>query len=380
MPAIKTSSSNRVPECATPGRLTDFLKSGNASLDPRFSKIAIDYMRQGEKLGLRWDYTFFQMILETGYLTYRGDNGRPGDVKPSQNNFAGIGATGGGNPGESFSDVDTGVLAHMQHVLLYSGATIDNPVAERTRKVQEWGVLNKLKKQSHRHPITFAQLAKIWAPRSNYVSGLETLADKFYSGYCKERDPHPEWVAEARGIATRKTASAGNPNGNRPSRGDELARRAIEEGKAQDDNTLSGLGAAGLGSVVTPSYSILNSPSDSADEGPDKPAASANAGHPARFLTASAASNLAASITPPPTPKPHGCHVWTASYGGLKALIIRVKAPRSTEYTVLEVNEANARREAEAYIAAYAKGGEIAGEFQNQSQALDKAFKLCPEK
>jgi hypothetical protein len=33
----------------------------------------------------------------------------------------------------------------------------------------------------------------------------------------------------------------------------------------------------------------------------------------------------------------------------------------------------------DAYIAAYAKGGESVGAFTSQSKALDKAFELCPE-
>ena len=48
-------------------------------------------------------------------------------------------------------------------------------------------------------------------------------------------------------------------------------------------------------------------------------------------------------------------------------------------YTVLDVNEGTAQREADAYIAAYAKGGKKVGEFSNPTQALDKAFELCPE-
>ena len=48
-------------------------------------------------------------------------------------------------------------------------------------------------------------------------------------------------------------------------------------------------------------------------------------------------------------------------------------------YTVLDVNEGSEKREADAYIAAYAKGGEKVGEFANPSQALDKAFELCPD-
>ena len=73
------------------------------------------------------------------------------------------------------------------------------------------------------------------------------------------------------------------------------------------------------------------------------------------------------------------CRVWTASYGGAKAIIIKAIADQTTNYTVLDVNEGAEKREADAYISAYAKGGESVGEFATQTQALDKAFELCPE-
>jgi hypothetical protein len=50
-----------------------------------------------------------------------------------------------------------------------------------------------------------------------------------------------------------------------------------------------------------------------------------------------------------------------------------------THFTVLEVNEGSEKKEADAYIAVYAKGGQAIAEFPNQDQALDKAFDLCPE-
>src|SRR5690606_9020449 len=73
------------------------------------------------------------------------------------------------------------------------------------------------------------------------------------------------------------------------------------------------------------------------------------------------------------------CRVWTASYGGQKALIIRVNSDKGTDFTVLDVNEGAEKREADAYIAAYAKGGAIEAEFASQTQALERAFELCPE-
>ena len=94
------------------------------------------------------------MIIETGSLTYRNGN-RSGDVKPAQNNFAGLGATGGGETGESFKDIATGVRGHIEHLLLYAGQRVDNPVAERTRKVQEWNVLTPW--QAKLHPADHVQ-------------------------------------------------------------------------------------------------------------------------------------------------------------------------------------------------------------------------------
>jgi hypothetical protein len=80
-----------------------------------------------------------------------------------------------------------------------------------------------------------------------------------------------------------------------------------------------------------------------------------------------------------PTAPVQKCRVWTASYGGQKALIIKSLADRVVNYTVLDVNEGAEKREADAFISAYAKEGVIAGEFVSQAQALDKAFELCPE-
>ncbi len=74
------------------------------------------------------------------------------------------------------------------------------------------------------------------------------------------------------------------------------------------------------------------------------------------------------------------CRVWTASYGGSKAIIIKAEGDGLTNYTVLDVHAGKEQREAQAYINAYAKGGQTIGEFSSPTAALDKAFELCPEK
>ncbi|MGD9806350.1 MAG: glucosaminidase domain-containing protein [Hyphomicrobiaceae bacterium] len=385
VPAIKTSARNHVEACVTPGRLTAFLKSRNERLDPRFEKIAVEYMRHGERLGLRWDYAFYQMLLETGYLSFRGDHGRRGDVSPRQNNFAGMGATGKGAPGESFPDVSTGVLAHLQHVLIYAGETVENPVADRTRKVQEWGILKSMQRRA-RGSVTFRHLAQKWAPGSDYVSGLESIADRFRNGFCDIPDPHPEWIAEARGT-TPKTAMA-DAVPEEPDRvsGAELARRAITDGKAAEDDQRSGLGVGAPetgrpAATPPPTYSILNAPETEAAAPPAAP----DKAPPVTMASAAASIGTTSPRASSPSKPQQGakpaasCRVWTASYGGQKALIIRVNSDKGTDFTVLDVNEGAEKREAEAYIAAYAKGGAIEAEFGSQAQALDKAFELCPE-
>jgi Mannosyl-glycoprotein endo-beta-N-acetylglucosaminidase len=438
LPAIKISETNKVPACATPGRLTAFLEGRNGKLDKKFAVIAADYMRIGEELGIRWDTAFFQMLLETGNLTFTGD------VDITQNNFAGLGATGKHESGDTFPDVPTGVKGHLQHLLLYSGEKIDNPVADRTRKVQEWGVLTEWLK-SLKGPMTYQTLARKWAPSSRqYANNIENVQDAFYDGLCKSPDPKPEMMALAKPDTANKVAAntktgklgkkvdpaihaevqalaqvdetpaeappvaeAAEAAEATPPKvsGADLARKAVEEARASGSFVRSSLGGGSLAKAaatapsapeaapeaakVQPAVTIINAPKPEPQqvtvEAP--PAAAA----PAKAAGAEAAAKVekvalgvgvkaAASVAPAAAQQAvTKCRVWTASYGGGHAVIIKANADLTTNYTVLDVNEGAEKREAEAYIAAYAKGGQPVGEFQSQTQALDKAFELCPE-
>jgi hypothetical protein len=406
LPPVKITDANKVPACVTPGRLLAYIKNRNDKLDAKFEAMPVEYMRHGEALGLRWDYAFFQAMLETGYLKFTGD------VKPDQNNFAGLGATGRGVRGESFKDVSSGSRAHLEHLLMYTGEKLANPIAQRTRNIQEWGVLTEWQKTIS-GPMTFAQLAKQWAPGSKgYVGDIKTLADKFFKGECNEADPRPELLAAVRGntesVATaakeppnketpKKTAKAGAPGAQAPAetaekvgKGEALAKRAIDEAK-KDGATRTGLGAGDLAAAgaasapaetqtSAPKVTILNA-TPPADMAPDKAVAPDKTAPPA-IETASLAGAAKSAGKEAKAEKPataSKCRVWTASYGGAKAIIIKAVADKITNYTVLDVNEGTEKRESEAYISAYAKGGEAVGEFPSQTQALDKAFELCPE-
>jgi hypothetical protein len=294
------------------------------------------------------------------------------------------------------------VKAHLQHVQLYSGEPVDDPVADRTRKVRDWGILTNWQK-GLKKPIRFSDLTKRWSPGdSGYARDIASVAERFMADYCNKPDPAPEQVAEARGESAggKAVASADQP-ADRPS-GADLARAAMERGRAEGQTQRSGLGAGAMartGAATTaiaapaaapavekpaaPAYTVLNAPK--ADETPkaeapkaDKPAtvqtaSAAGATKPAAGANSAPAANAASESG---TAK---CRVWTASYGGQKAIIIRAVVDGVSNFTVLDVNEGAEKREADAYIAAYARGGRTVGEFGSQAQALDKAFELCPE-
>jgi hypothetical protein len=430
LPEIMAGPGNAVPSCVTPGRLMAFLKQRNPELNPRYDSIATQYMRFGEQLGVRWDYAFYQMVVETGALSYWRGN-RAGDVKPEQNNFAGLGATGGGERGESFKDIETGVRAHIEHVLLYAGHPVATPVAERTRKVHEWGILNPWQ-QSIRRPITYADLATKWAPGNrHYVAMLQTVADRFVMDVCRTPDPRPQLVQEARALAgnpagkeatpATTTAAGASKTADAASSvlalGAELVQRVFEP-KAEQNEGRSALGALqppaepAAPAAASAPYKVLN-PAPPQQEASATPVSTTPAGAAAtpaafdanakadtaakaganerpsdkagtRFALAGTAATGAAKLKPapdaavPPSAN-QKCRVWTASYGGQKSIIIRSVVDQVVNFTVLDVNAGSEGREAEAFIAAYAKNGKIAGEYPNQAQALDKAFELCPE-
>jgi len=103
------------------------------------------------------------------------------------NNFAGVGAAITGKPGEHFNDAATGVLAHLQHVLMYSTTRIPDPVAKRTRLVQN--DVQAIMRRLHR-PVTFADLARQWTGvgQSSYAEQMRRLAATYSERFCGGED------------------------------------------------------------------------------------------------------------------------------------------------------------------------------------------------
>ena len=424
-PTSRVSAKNAVPECVTPGRLIEYLKSRNPELSSplreRARRVHAHRRAARRALGLR--------LLPDD----------PGDRRAQLPARQPVGRR------EARAEQLCGPRRHRRRrarrelqgrrrracartssiCCTIPAQKLDNPTAERTRKVQEWGVLTNWHAQFTR-PITFADLAAKWAPGSNsYSQMLEAIAERF-DEFCDKPDPRPELVAQVRGSTQGCRGQARAPVRRR-------ARQARHrDGKAED-------GAQQVrpwrARTIRPAakarpapYKILNAPppsQETADPGrrptrrhdrcrnsrrsqshrprparSRRQAAKACSRPPAKRCRPRPARSPAATGTAEKRALPgrlgsrrrqadgaaagrrhagQKCRVWTASYGGQKALIIRSVIDKVVNYTVLDVNEGAEKREADAFISAYAKDGAIAGEYGNQSQALDKAFELCPE-
>ena len=100
---------------ATEHDLVRFLLETNLQADvSEVSTIARHYIEESRIEGVNHDIAFCQMCVETDFLRFTGD------VHRRQNNFAGIGATGGGVPGDSFESVQIGIRAQIQHLKAYA--------------------------------------------------------------------------------------------------------------------------------------------------------------------------------------------------------------------------------------------------------------------
>jgi len=429
-PKIRTDAGNVVPRCVTPKRLMAFLRSRNGSLDRRFADIAAYYRKHGETWHVRWDYAFFQMTLETNFLTYRRGNGGWGDVDPKQNNFAGLGTTGGGVPGDSYPDVSTGVLAQIQHLVVYSGERIDNPVGARTRLKQDDIIEASAGKKG---AVTFSDLARRWAADRHYGTSIEWVASSYRQMFCKPGDaveeaeapapPKPVKRAAIKRDAKQEMARAANLGGPlpvdkpqapaeppvrtvwsatdagsmpapKPQQRQEAPRRA----QAAPLPTRKPIEVADAGPVVaeqilqtgsepTPPSSVAAvdaaaavAPVNEALHASDAPAPSATAqGSRLAFASAAAlgAARPTAATAPQKAPSSDTCSISSASYGGKKVLLVRTADGAKTRYTVLTVLEGFEKSLLDSYLKAHAPGGSSVGEFTSKDAALAKARELC---
>lgn len=98
---------------ASVNQMIAFVRTVNPQFNP---DIARAFLPISARYGVRGDVAFCQSIHETNWFRYGGD------VRADQNNFAGIGATGGGARGHSFPTIEDGVTAQIQHLFAYATA------------------------------------------------------------------------------------------------------------------------------------------------------------------------------------------------------------------------------------------------------------------
>jgi hypothetical protein len=79
--------------------------------------LATLFVDEGATEGVRGDIAFVQAVLETGWFGFSGS------VPSTYNNFAGIGATGGGGVAAQFANATLGVRAQIQHLRAYADKT-----------------------------------------------------------------------------------------------------------------------------------------------------------------------------------------------------------------------------------------------------------------
>lgn len=359
--AIRSSAVNPVPACVTPDRLMAFVASRNPRLDPRYRDIALLYKQHGEMWRVRWDYAFFQMVVETNALQFRRGDGSPGDVKPKQNNFAGVGTTGGGVPGDSYPDVSTGVLAQIQHLVVYSGERIDKPVAPRTQLVQD-AILTESVPVARRRPITFQDLAGRWAADRVYGRSIETIAELFRAVHCT--GPQLPRVAEAPPVVAPAPRPAARPATVAAAPPASIAKPAPAPASAPEQ-----VPPAKLKVAATTPVKVRAQPTQPAPGG-----AAGEAGAAQNPVHVFAAPKIVAAQA---AETPESCRVQSASFGGRKALLIRAVVAGQPQFTALQVLDGFEGSMSASFMAAHAPGGERVGEFESTEAALAEARRRC---
>lgn len=369
-PPIRLSETNRVPACVTPARLNAYLDTQitrrGYRVHPAHRNIAQWYRRHGESQQVRWDYAFFQMALETNFLSFRRGNGKRGDVHPRQNNFAGLGTTGGGVPGDSYPDAATGVLAQIQHLVVYSGQRLRNPTGHRTRLKQNV-ILQSVRKIVRRRPVTFADLAGRWAADRRYGDSIQRVANRFFATYCKgqvraARQPLPRIVRQGPTRLIPTTTTSG-----RSVKGP-VVRKVLQVSR-------KGRAHASARPVTPRPAPFRPTAAAAATNGPANSFNQFRRTAPPRIATQPTSRPLA---TPPGARAP-ACHVQTAGYGGDRAVLIRSEANGAINLTALSVYPGFEEMMAQSFIKSHAPQGRPIGAFASRRAAVAKAHAVCQQ-
>lgn len=173
---------------ATQEQMVQFirLRNPNPKINCSVEDLVRYYYEEGAVENIRPDIALCQAIKETGTWNYGGD------VTPDQNNYCGLGTTGGGVKGGYFPTPQIGVRAHIQHLLVY---TSTRPTKLKNVDPRYDHIVNN-RKDVFGNVHTWVGLNGIWAsPGHNYGQDILSLwqqAQAMYSSNIKVDLPRRE--------------------------------------------------------------------------------------------------------------------------------------------------------------------------------------------
>lgn len=167
------------------------------SVNPNAGKYATDipklFIEEGIIEGVRGDIAFAQSCHETGNFKFTGD------VVPEQNNFAGIGTTGGGVKGAYFESARIGVRAQIQHLKAYaSTAALKQECVDPRFSLVTRGVAPMVEDLGGRWAYPgyskslYKSLAEARAAKDSYGDKIIKILDKIEAIEIKKEEPKEE--------------------------------------------------------------------------------------------------------------------------------------------------------------------------------------------
>ena len=160
-------------------------------------QLASMFVTEGNRYNVRGDIAFAQSIVETAWFNFP-DNGI---VRPTDNNFAGIGACDSCGDGFQFSSALNGVRAQMQLLRNYADPTSTTATIPDPPVPELWGSTPATAAYNFDHyfakgraPLWNDMGNGNWATAPNYATVVlqvynEMLTDSGQAGQCLQRRP-----------------------------------------------------------------------------------------------------------------------------------------------------------------------------------------------
>ena len=148
------------------------LSRGGAATAQEFFTILYD---EAVAEGVSPELLFAQVMKETAWLQFGGD------VTIGQFNFGGLGATGGGAAGASFSSVQIGLRAQVQHLRAYADSSATPQALSRSLVDPRFTYVRKGSAVYVEHlGIQENPQGAGWATARNYGNDLASMIDRYF--------------------------------------------------------------------------------------------------------------------------------------------------------------------------------------------------------